>query len=116
MLQSVHEGVWVRRIPYKIAGITIGRQLIVIKLTGGGLWILSPIPVSADLRAEMGKLGPIEHVIGSNIIHDECLEGFQREYPAAVFHAAPGLAAAKPSVKFHRVLSEVPDSAWNDVL
>lgn len=116
MLQAVHEGLWVKRIPYGISGITIGRQLVVVLLPSGGLWILSPIPVTPDLRTELEKLGPIEHVIGSNIVHDECLESFQRAYPTALFHAAPGLAAAKKGVKFQRELGEVPDPAWREVL
>lgn len=116
MLQTIQEGLWVKRVPYKIKGITIGRQLIGVRLPSGGLWILSPIPVTSGLRADLAKLGTIEHVIGPNIVHDECLDTFQREYPAALFHAAPGLAAAKKTVRFDRELTEAPDPAWSEVL
>ena len=93
-------------------GMPIGRQLVVVRLAGGGLWIHSPIPVTPRLRTELAALGEIRHVVGPNCYHDECLVEFQREYPAALFHAAPGLAAVKRDVRFGAERSDAPHPDW----
>ena len=116
LLRQLHADLWVRAVPYRAMGMPIGRQLVVVRLPGGGLWIHSPIPWSAELRAELAALGEVRHVVGPNCYHDECLREFQAEYPAALFHAAPGLAAAKRDVHFHAELSDVPPADWAGVL
>lgn len=117
MLTPLHADLWVQPVPYIIGGfVHVGRQLVVVRLPSGGLWIHSPISVSKELRAELAALGPVRHVVGPNIFHDECLERFQRAYPEALFHAAPGLAAAKPTVRFGVELTDAPHTEWAPVL
>ncbi|HWA26014.1 MAG TPA: DUF4336 domain-containing protein [Lacunisphaera sp.] len=112
LLRQLHPDLWVHAIPYR----GLGRQIVVVRLPRGGLWIHSPIPVTAELRAELAALGDIRHVIGPNCFHDECLREFQAEYPAALFHAAPGLAAQKRDVRFGAELSDAPHPDWTGVL
>jgi hypothetical protein len=95
----------------------IGRQLVIVRLPSGGLWINSPIPWTPVLRAELARLGNIHHVVAPNCTHDECLKEFQVEYPAAIFHAAPGLAAKRRDLRFAvEPLSDTPHPEWADVL
>jgi len=108
LLQQLHPGFWVCAVPYK----ALGRQLVVVRLPGGGLWVLSPIPVTPELRNELAALGEIRHVVGPNCYHDECLVEFQREYPGPLFHAAPGLAKSRPDIRFGAELSDVPHPDW----
>jgi hypothetical protein len=97
-------------------GLPLGRQLVVVRLPGGGLWIHSPVPMTPELRAELAALGEVRHVVGPNLWHDECLREFQTEHPSALFHAAPGLAAQKRDVRFGAELSDTPHPAWAGVL
>jgi hypothetical protein len=115
-LQQLHSDLWVCAVPYRAMGLNIGRQLVVVRLAGGGLWVHSPIPVTDDLRRELAALGEIRHVVGPNCYHDECLREFQAEYPAALFHAAPGLAAQKRDVRFGAELSDRPHPDWAGAL
>jgi hypothetical protein len=116
LLQQLHPDLWVCPAPYRAMGMPIGRQLVVMRLAGGGLWVHSPIPVTPALRDELAALGEIRHVVGPNCFHDECLREFQAEYPAALFHAAPGLAAQKRDVRFGAELSARPHPDWAGVL
>jgi hypothetical protein len=116
LLQQLHADLWVCAVPYRAMGLNIGRQIVVVRLAGGGLWIHSPIPVTPELRMELGKLGEIRHVVGPNCYHDECLREFQAEYPGALFHAAPGLAAQKRDVRFGAELSDQPHPDWAGTL
>jgi hypothetical protein len=87
-----------------------------VRLPGGGLWIHSPVPMTPELRRELAALGEVRHVVGPNLWHDECLREFQAEHPAALFHAAPGLAAQKRDVRFGAELSDTPHAGWAGVL
>lgn len=115
-LQQLHADLWICRVPYWAMGMPLGRQLVVVRLPGGGLWVHSPVPMSPELRAELATLGEVRHVVGPNLWHDECLREFQADYPAAQFHAAPGLAAQKTDVRFGAELSDVPHPEWSAVL
>lgn len=97
-------------------GMPLGRQLVVVRLPGGGLWIHSPVPMTDELRREVAALGEVRHVVGPNLWHDECLREFQAEHPAALFHAAPGLAGQKPDVRFGAELTDRPHADWAGVL
>ncbi len=115
-LQQLHADLWVHRVPYRAMGLPLGRQMVVVRLPGGGLWVHSPVPMTPELRAEVAALGEVRHVVGPNLWHDECLREFQAEHPAALFHAAPGLAAQKKDVRFGAELSDTPHPDWAGVL
>lgn len=115
-LTQLHADLWVCPVPYRVMGLALGRELVAVRLPGGGLWIHSPIPVEDDLRAALDALGGVQHVVGPNCYHDECLWRFQHEYPGAKFHAAPGLAKLKPTVRFGAELSDQPHPDWAPVI
>lgn len=116
LLQPLHADLWVCRVTYWAMGMPLGRQLVSVRLPGGGLWIHSPVPMTPELRRELAALGEVWHVVGPNLWHDECLREFQAEHPAALFHAAPGLAAQKRDVRFGAELSDVPHPDWAGLL
>jgi hypothetical protein len=117
MLTQLAPDLWTRALPYRAMGLWLGRQLIVIRLPAGGLWIHSPIPWTPALRAELAALGPVRHVVGPNRFHDECLREFQAEYPDAHYHAAPGLAADRRDLRFAPTpLGDTPVRDWLDPL
>src|SRR5690606_16168863 len=107
LLRQLHDDLWVCPVPYWAMGMPLGRQLVVVRLSGGGLWIHSPVPITPELRRELAALGEVRHVVGPNLWHDECLREFQAEQPAALFHAAPGLAVRKRTVRFGAELSDM---------
>lgn len=116
VLAQLHPGLRVRTVPYRAMGIWLNRQLVVVSIPTG-LWIHSPIPWTPELRSELATLGEVRHVIGPNCFHDECLKEFQAEYPAATFHAAPGLAAARRDLRFApQPLSDTPHPDWGGTL
>jgi len=113
MLIQLHDELWIYPVPYRAMGFPIGRQLVVVRLRSGKLWIQSPIPWTPALRAELGRIGEVQHVVAPNCFHDECLKEFQAEYPGAIFHAAPGLASQRRDLRFApESLSDTPHPDW----
>ncbi|MEO5959254.1 MAG: hypothetical protein ABIR80_09065 [Opitutaceae bacterium] len=117
MLTPLHADLWIAPVPYRTMGLAIGRQIIVARLPSGGLWIHSPIPWTPALRTALAPLGPVLHVVGPNRQHDECLNEFQAEYPAAIFHAAPGLAESRRDLRFAPTpLGDEPPPNWRGTI
>ncbi len=117
MLTQLHENLWICPVPYRVFGFPIGRQLVVVRLPTGGLWLQSPIPWTPKLRSELAHLGEVRHVVAPNGYHDECLKEFQAEYPSASFHAAPGLAAKRRDLRFATApLTDTPYPDWQGTL
>jgi len=117
MLTPLHDDLFVCAVPYRAIGLQIGRQLVVVRLPSGGLWIHSPIPWTPALRTELAQLGPVRHVVGPNRFHDECLREFQAEYSDIEFHAAPGLAEDRRDIRFvAQPLSDEPHADWAAVM
>lgn len=100
MLTALHPDLHIHSVPYRVFGIRINRQLVVIREPAGGLWVHSPIPWTPELRHAVWQLGEVADVVGPNRFHDECLREFQSEYPHADFHAAPGLASDRRDIRF----------------
>lgn len=115
-LQPIFPEMWIRRVPYWAMGMPLGRQLVVVRLPAGGLWVHSPVPMTPELRRELAELGEVRHVVGPNLWHDECLREFQADYPAVRFHGVPGLAARKRDVRFDAELTDTPHPDWAGVL
>jgi hypothetical protein len=98
-------------------GLPIGRQLVIVRLPSGSLWVHSPIPWSRELRETVWSLGEVGDVVGPNRFHDACLCEFQAEYPHAEFHAAPGLARSRRDVRFvPEPLGDTPPPPWRGAL
>src|SRR5436190_2197500 len=117
MLTQISPDILLCHVPYRAMGMWIGRQLVVVRLPSGGLWVHSPIPWSPALRSAVAQLGEVRHVIGPNCYHDECLREFQAEYPEAQFHAAPGLARSRRDLRFiPEPLGNVVHPDWAGVL
>lgn len=113
MLTPLAPDLFICPVPYRAMGFQVGRQLVIVKLPSGKLWVQSPIPWTPALRHEVAQLGEVHHVVAPSFYHDECLREFQAEYPAALFHACPRLAAARRDLRFApEPLFDVPHPDW----
>jgi hypothetical protein len=89
-------------------------RMTIVRLAAGGLWVHSPTELTAELRAEVEKLGPVRHLIAPNRIHYWWIADWQRAFPGALTHGAPGVRAAAGArgASFERDLSDRPDPGW----
>ncbi|MGL4321671.1 MAG: DUF4336 domain-containing protein [Paracoccaceae bacterium] len=81
-----------------IAGFAYPTRMAVMRLQGGGLVIWSPVALTAELRAAVAALGPVQHIIGPNLsppVHCKMGGGLSRGKGACRTGAAqtpPGFA------------------------
>lgn len=80
----------------------------VIRLSDGGLWLWSPIAMTAALQAGIDALGPVRHLIAPNTLHHMAMADWQAAYPEATLHAVPGLGAKRPDLRIDATLGQTP--------
>ena len=114
MFQAFGEEIWIGEgAEAEVAGFRYPLRMAVIRLSGGGLFIWSPIPLTEALRREVEKLGPVEHLIAPNSLHHLSLAEWKQAYPQAMLHAPPGLREKRPDLAFDGDLESGPMPAWS---
>ncbi len=59
----------------------------------GGLFVRSPIALTAELRAEVGSLGEPKYLVSPNLLHHLFPREWKAAWPEAKMFASPGLRA-----------------------
>jgi hypothetical protein len=114
-MRRVDEGIWVHEEPLRFHGLEVGRRMVVIRLRDGALWVNSPAPLGADLRAELDRLGEVRFVTPASTLHGHLfMEEYAAAYPHAELFAVPGLERKRPELEFAGVLGDEPDPRWGD--
>lgn len=117
----VADDVWlvdgpVERMAFGPTSMPFPTRMVVIRLTGGALFVWSPIALGPGLREQIDALGTVRHLVSPNRIHYAHIAAWKRAYPDALAWASPGVreraAAQGIDVSFDRELGDVPDPAW----
>ncbi|MEJ1967479.1 MAG: DUF4336 domain-containing protein [Rhizomicrobium sp.] len=115
MLQPFGENIWLADGPVTaVLGFRYPTRMAVILLSGGALFIWSPIPLSEELRAAVDALGDVRYVIAPNSLHHLFLGEWRRAYPGARLYAPPGLRARRKDIAFDGDLGDAPAPEWSE--
>lgn len=98
--------------PVAVAGFRYPTRMAVIRLADGGLAIWSPIAFTEPLRTNVTLLGDVRALIAPNTLHHLALADWQRAFPRAEIHAAPGLAKKRRDLTIHATLSDTSPALW----
>lgn len=115
-LLSVAEDLWVAQFPLKLMGVSLGRQMAVVRLPeDGGLVLISPGPPQDDVQHELARLGPVRHLVAPSCFHDTFIPENLHAYPSATLHASPGFdRVLKADRPIRDLTAPMPDS-WHGV-
>jgi hypothetical protein len=113
MLKQFDHDIWIADGPdVVIAGFRYPTRMAVIRLSGGCLFIWSPIRLTDGLRAEVDALGQVRHIVAPNSLHHLSLPEWKRACPGAKIHAPPGLRKKRKDIVFDADLGGVPGPDW----
>ncbi|HRE45967.1 MAG TPA: DUF4336 domain-containing protein [Terricaulis sp.] len=113
-MEAFAEEIWIASGPtVQSAGFTYPTRMAVIRLEDGGLFVCSPVALSAELSAALKALGDVRFVIAPNSLHHMALPEWRAAYHDARFYAAPGLRARRKDIAFDGDLTEAP-MPWAD--
>lgn len=114
VLEAFGPEIWIGGGPTVVAaaGFHYPTRMAVIRLAGGGLFIWSPVALSADLQGAVDALGEVRFLIAPNTLHDSFLSEWRRAYPGAKLYAAPGLRQRRKDLVFDGDLGDAPADGW----
>lgn len=113
MLQEFGPGIWVGDgSVVRPWGFPYPTRMAVIRLSDAGLFVWSPVALSAALRREVDALGPVHHLVAPNALHHLFLGEWRRAYPSARLYAAPGLRRRRRDLTFDAELGDSPEPGW----
>lgn len=112
MLTPFAEDVWLCAREGKFFGVETGTRMTVVRLSGGGLLVHSPVALDAALRARVDSLGEVRAVVAPSLFHHLHVGGWMSAYPGAFFGACPGLEWKRPDLAFSAVLADEPHPLW----
>lgn len=112
MLQPIAPDIWHMQHPFVAGGIRITSRMTVVRLSSGGLWLHSPVPMPTLARAQMQKLGEVKFIVAPNKMHHLFAKDYVAAYPQAQLFGAPGLPAKRPDLSTMRELGRSAEPAW----
>lgn len=113
MLNAFGPDIWIADGPnISVAGFHYPSRMVIIKLSNEDLFILSPIQLSEDIRAELHAMGQVQHVVAPNSLHHLFLQEWRQAYPKAKFYAPPGLRKKREDITFDGDLTSEPGTGW----
>lgn len=111
-MNAFGDGVWFDTAAVSFLGLRVSANMTVLRLSDGGLFLYSPIPLTDERRAFVDTLGPVKHVYSPNLWHHLRVGDWKAAYPAATLHAPKGLPKKRPDLKIDRFHDDaVIDSA-----
>jgi hypothetical protein len=95
-------------------GFAYPTRMAIIRLADGGLFLWSPIQLTAGLQATVDALGPVRYLVPPTKLHNLFLADWKAAYPWARLFAAPGLTQHRKDLAFDEKLMERPPQIWAD--
>jgi hypothetical protein len=89
---------------------------IVIRLTGGDLFVWSPVALTENVRTAVDVLGEVRYLVAPNLLHHLFIADWKRVYPRAQIYAAPGLPEKRSDIAFDGVLGNVSIPGWSEAI
>ena len=115
-LRQLDQDLWVVDAPLSMLGIRVGTRMTVVRLSTGGLWLHSPVPVDAGLQAALNALGPVEFIVAPNRFHHLFVGEAASMWPSAQVWGVPGLQKKRKDLSFDAVLDGHAAPPWTDDL
>jgi hypothetical protein len=90
----------------------IGCRMTAVRLVDGGLLLHSPVPLDAELRTALDKIGSVRAIVAPSRAHHLFVGEYITAYPGAKLHGAPRLPEKRKDLGFDSILGEEADADW----
>ena len=113
LLHEFGPAIWISNGPIvSFYGFGYPTRMALIKLSDGGLFVWSPVLLSAALKRDIDALGPVHFLISPNRLHHLFLAEWKSAYPQARLYASPGLRKKRKDLVFDAELDDRPEPEW----
>jgi hypothetical protein len=112
-LEIIAEGTWLAEGEIvSFYGFPYPTRSVVVRLTGGDLWVWSPVALNDSLANEIDQLGPVAHIVSPNKIHHLYLQDWKARYPACAIWGPQSTINKRRDLGFHEPLTGTPPPVW----
>jgi len=115
-LEQHDDGLWSKPVAQSFLGLHVGTRMTVVRLPSGGLWVHSPIALTAALEDELRTLGPVAHIVAPNLYHHLYAGPMLETFDEARLHARPKLRTKCAGLRIDADLTEASASEFEGVL
>ena len=113
MLREFGPRIWTTEGPViSFVGFSYPTRMALISLSGGGLFVWSPVALSPALKQEVDALGSVQCIVAPNRLHHLYMGEWASAYPRARLYASPGLRAKRKDLTFNGDLGDTPEDEW----
>ena len=112
-MKLLDENLWIADAPLRFVGLEVGARMTVVRLPDGRLWLHSPVAAAPEIVGAVRELGSVAYLVAPNKLHHLFVQDWQREFPDASLHVAPGLETKRPELEVAGLLSSEPDPGWS---
>jgi len=111
-LSAVTDGIWSVDASVRFMGHVLPARSTIVRLSSGGLLVYSPAPLSAGLRDELARVGPVSAIVAPNCYHHLHFGEWADAFPNVRTYGAPGLRKKCPELRIDEDLADAPAEAW----
>jgi Domain of unknown function (DUF4336) len=99
-------------------GVAFTTRMVITRLSGGSLWIDSPVSLSFDTLKRVTALGPVSYLVAATPRHVWRLAEWHAQFPDAQLWAAKPspLTLKKGNLEFTGILTDTPPQGWAEDL
>lgn len=113
LLREFGPGIWTAEGPVvSFLGFAYSTRMALIRLSGGGLFVWSPIALTPALKQEVDAMGPVRFLVSPNRLHHLFLAEWKFAYPQARLYASPGLHDKRKDLAFDGELGDAHEPEW----
>jgi hypothetical protein len=113
MLEQAHEKLWIAEGEIvSFFGVPYPTRSVIVRLESGDLWVWSPVELTAALRAEVDRLGPVRHLVSPNKLHHLYLQQWKAAFPDALLWGPRSTIEKRPDLSFQAALGDEPPAEW----
>src|SRR4051794_31491378 len=113
MLEQAGDSLWIAEGEIvSFYGAPYPTRSAIARLGNGELWVWSPVRLTAALRAEVDRLGPVQHLVSPNKLHHLYLPEWQAAFPEARLWGPKSTIRKRPDLAFHGPLRDEPPTEW----
>jgi hypothetical protein len=112
MLKPIAQDIWHLQHNFVASGLRVSSRMTVVRLHNGALWLHSPVPLSAEVCAQLRALGDVKYIVAPNKMHHLFLSACTEAFPNAQLFGAPGLRKKRPDLPMLHELQRIAEPQW----
>ncbi|MDE1920536.1 MAG: DUF4336 domain-containing protein [Candidatus Omnitrophica bacterium] len=113
MLEKIDDALWLAEGEIvSFYGFPYPTRSVIVRLSGGDLWVWSPVKLTDELRGQIEGLGRVAHLVSPNKLHHLYLKSWKAAYPDAKLWGPQSTIRRHSGLEFCPALNDTTPCPW----